>query len=195
MPRIYAIGRTNDDLAARLAHPDPELRADAARTIGQLHIYAALSALLEVARAETVPHVREAARGAVIELLPDPAAAGRALDGRMPDRWEDRESDAVDAIALFSRYVAARTNHDWSKPFPGPAEGEVREAVFAYLANWIGAQPGEQSEVRAAAERAIGTIARFCEIPPQNAGLKVNAYRDSQARVAEYESVRDAVSS
>lgn len=192
MPDVYAIGSTNDRLVGQLSHPDPALRADAIRTISSLHVYLALPRLVEVARADSVPGVRDAARAALGAMMDSPAAAERALAGRSPDRWEDRDTDTVNVIALFNRYVAARTNRDYSKPVPGPREEEVRAAAFGYLANWIGAEPAEQSELRTAAESAIGTIARFCEIPPQQAGLKVSAYRDARSRVAEYETARTA---
>jgi len=78
MTTAYVAGSTNDELIAGLHDPDPIERAKNAEGIGVFHIYLALPHLLDVARTDADENVREAARSAVLVLMPSEEAAPTA---------------------------------------------------------------------------------------------------------------------
>ena len=51
---------------------------------------------------------------------------------------------------------------------------------------WGGRCTQDLDEVELAAMAAIGSIARFLEIPPREAGCKSMSFKDALARVADY---------
>ena len=201
MTTVYAAGSTNDELIAGLHNPDPNERARNAEAIGVFHMYLALPNLLDVARRDPEHSVRDAARRAVIVLMPSEEAADRALAGDAPfgapDAHTSQKEQAAAVIALFKAHVAARTasftalsrDHHPQKAalVQGPKESDLVSPVIAYLGAWSGHGAEGLDEVELAATAAIGSIARFLEIQPQEAGCKFMSFRDAKTRIAAYE--------
>jgi len=204
MTTVYALGGENDKLIAQLHDPEPAKRAEAAETIGVLHIYLALPQLLDVARADPEDHVREAARQAVIVLLPSEEAANRAIAGDAPceatTAHVSQKEQAAAVIALFTEYDTARTANIYvmvknprapKGALPEvPRESDLIGPAVAYLEAWAGRGAADLDEVELAATSAIAAIARFLETPPRSAGIKSLSFKDAKARVKNYEKVR-----
>lgn len=189
MSTIHVTGTTNDDLISGLRSPDPAERLKCAEATGEFHLYLALPHLLDMVRADADITVREAARRAVIALMPSQEAAESAIAGDPPtnaaSEYSSQREHATSVIWLFERYLMDRTTST-----PGLTQDDLVGPVIGYLAGWASQDTHQLDAVGLAAAAAIGAVARFLEIPNESAGVKYMSFRDAKARVAEYDRVR-----
>jgi hypothetical protein len=188
---IYALRGTCDRLITELRDQDPAERTSSAQAIGIVHVYLALPFVLDTARNDTAPEVREAARQAVIDLMPSEDAADRAIAESAPfpeaKQHGSQKQQAASVIALFKEYVAARSSG--SGRGAGP---DLTGSAIGYLVVWGGRSALDMDALELTAAMTVGAITRHVEIPPQNAGPKHLSYIDARNLVDEYEAALQA---